>query len=227
MKFVLALILLFFVFTFGGNAQTRNDFRAWQTISLKGDITKKLELNCDFESRFEDNLIRAGRLFIEPGLKYKIKDETRVQLSYRWMRDHDQNWWGNRHRISLDFITGVENSRWKHQFRLRFQGEKNGYGFLDHRYTQPELFTRQMLKSSYYLSRILEPYVSLESRVLLLDPKSKLSAGFDRFRFRIGTDYKISKSLQAGVYFSLQQEFRRKTNDRIFVLGTEISWSIN
>ncbi|MCB0819721.1 MAG: DUF2490 domain-containing protein [Bacteroidetes bacterium] len=227
MKYHFLLVFSVFAFTFGGNAQTRDDFRTWQTFSLKGDITKKLELNLDLESRFENNSRQVGRLFFEPGLKYKIKGETRVQLSYRWMRDNDQIWWGNRHRISLDFISGIEHRRWKHQFRLRFQGEKNGYGFLDHRYTQPELFSRQMLKSSYYLSRTLEPYVSLESRILMLDPRSKLSAGFDRFRFRIGTDYKISKALQAGVYFSLQQEFRRKTNDRIFVLGTELSWAIN
>jgi hypothetical protein len=220
------LILFLSAIPFGGFSQTRDDFRYWQTLSVQGNLSRKLEYSVDAEARLEDNARKAGRLFLEPGLRYKFKGETRIQISYRWMRDFDQRWWGNRHRVSFDFIQGLEKSRWNHQIRFRFQAEKNGYGFLDHRFNLPEVFARQMIKSSFLLSRIWKPYFSAESRFLILEPRNRRDAGFDRFRIRIGTDYKISKYLEAGLYYCMQQETGYPVNDRIFILGTELTWKI-
>lgn len=216
------LLLLLFLMPLRADAQTRNDFRYWQTVAVQGNISRRLEFSFDGESRLEDNARRAGRFFLEPGLKYALSDQARVQLSYRWMRDFDERWWGNRHRLSLDFIAGIEQSRWKHQIRFRLQGEKNGYGFLDHRFRLPEVFARQMIKSSYILSRVWKPYVSAESRFLLIEPRNRRPPGFDRYRLRIGTDYQISKNLEAGIYYCLQQESGYEVNDRMFILGTEL-----
>jgi len=219
-------LVVLFAFPFGGFSQTRDDFRYWQTLTLQGNISRRLKYTFDGEARFEDNSRRAGRFFLEPGLRYDFKGETRLQLAYRWMRDFDERWWGNRHRLSFDVIQGFERYRWKHQIRFRFQAEKNGYGFLDHRYNLPEVFARQMIKSSYLLSRIWKPYISAESRFLIIEPRNRREAGFDRYRLRVGTDYRISKSLEAGIYYCMQQETGYAVNDRIFILGTELIWKI-
>jgi hypothetical protein len=223
MRILLLAFLCFY--TMSISAQTRDDFRFWSSVSWSSELNDKLSVVLDNEARWENNASVLGRYFIEPGIRYKFSDLFRLQLQYRFIRDFDERWWGNRNRITLDAIFKIKKARWKYLMRARFQYEKNGYGFIDESLDVPELYNREMIKVNYRLNRFWEPFISFEARFLFQDDALPGFIGFDRHRLRLGTDYNISNRLSVGAFLSWQQEWNRNTNDRLLILGTSISWN--
>ncbi|MEX1188292.1 MAG: DUF2490 domain-containing protein [Bacteroidia bacterium] len=219
------LLASLFLISTGVSAQTRDDFRFWSSFSYSTKITDKWTVLLDNEARWENNATVLGRYFFEPGIRYKFSDLFRLQLQYRFIRDFDERWWGNRHRVTLDAIFKIKQARWKYLIRSRFQYEVNGYGFIDESLSVPELYNREMMKVNYLVNRYWEPFVSFEARFLFQDDALPGFIGLDRHRLRVGTDYNISNQLKFGGFLSWQQEWNRQTNDRLLILGFEISWN--
>jgi hypothetical protein len=220
-----AILALLFIFPLLSIAQQREDMRFWATASYTKDLGDKWAVSLDNEARWENNASRLGRYFIEPGIRYNVSDLFRVQLQYRFIRDFSDRWWGNRQRVSLDAIFRIKQTRWKYIIRTRFQYEQNGYGYFDDTFNVPELYIRQSAKINYKINRFWEPFVSAEGRVLVQDDAVPSFIGVDRFRLKAGTDYNLSRKLTLGAFVMMQQEINRPKNDRLTVLGLEITWN--
>lgn len=220
-RFILLLLTLPLI----AQSQQREDLRFWASASYSHDLNKKWTIGLDNEARWENNASRLGRYFFEPSIRYNVSDLFRVQLQYRFIRDFGDRWWGNRNRVTLDAIFRIKQSHWKYIFRTRFQYEKNGYGYIDESLEVPELYIRQSAKINYKINRFWEPFVSVEGRVLVQDDAVPSFIGVDRFRLKAGTDYNLSRKLTLGAFVMMQQEINRPKNDRLTVLGLEITWN--
>jgi hypothetical protein len=219
------IIIVLFFLPLLAQAQQREDARFWASASYSHDLNNKWTIGLDNEARWENNASRLGRYFFEPGVRYNVSDLFRVQLQYRFIRDFSDRWWGNRNRVSLDAIFRIKKSQWRILLRTRFQYERNGYGFIDETLSVPEIFLRQSAKVNYKINRFWEPFVSTEGRVLIQDDGVPGFIGVDRFRLKAGTDYNLSRKLTLGAFIMMQQEVNRPVNDRLTILGIELTWN--
>jgi len=218
----LIILLLFPLFA---QSQQREDLRFWASASYSHDLNKKWTIGIDNEARWENNASRLGRYFFEPTVRYNVSDLFRIQLQHRFIRDFSDRWWGNRNRVTLDAVFRIKQARWRYLLRTRFQYERNGYGFIDETQSIPELYARQSAKVNYKINRFWEPFVSAEVRILIQDDAVPGFIGIDRFRLKAGTDYNLSRKLTLGAFIMMQEEINRPRNDRLTVLGLEITWN--
>lgn len=219
------IIIVLFFLPLLAQAQQREDARFWASASYSHDLNNKWTIGLDNEARWENNASRLGRYFFEPGVRYNVSDLFRVQLQYRFIRDFSDRWWGNRNRVSLDAIFRIKKSQWRILLRTRFQYERNAYGFIDETLSISEIFLRQSAKINYKINRFWEPFVSTEGRVLIQDDGVPGFIGVDRFRLKAGTDYNLSRQLTLGAFIMMQQEVNRPVNDRLTILGLELTWN--
>lgn len=224
MRIVLALLIC--IQTTGLLAQTRDDVRLWSSIILTAKISDNWSFKLENETRWEDNVELLGRYFVEPSIRYKAGKHFRFQAKYRFIKDIDDNRWGNKHRATLDAYYTVKNARWSYSIRSRFQYQANGYGFIDDEQSIAEVYHRERLKVSYRLNRIWEPFISIEGWLLIQDPALPGFIGIDRHRLKIGTDYKLSRQIDLGAFLSWQQEWNRNTNDRMLIFGFNASYEL-
>lgn len=224
MRSFLFLLFLFSI-PLSVSAQLREDFRAWGSLSWGAELSKRWTLQLDQEVRFEDNAEVLGRTFSAISFRYKISRVFRLQAHYRFIKDKDERWWGNRNRFMFDVVMRDQQARWRYLTRSRIQAEKNGYGFLDENSDILRIYYRQMAKVNYRLNRIWEPYISAEARFMIQDARMPGYKGFERHRFTIGTDYNLSDKLRLGAFFREQQEWNRPINDRYWIVGLELNWN--
>jgi len=222
-RFILLLLIILFPSIYF--AQVREDFRVWGAMSWGADLSDKWTLQVDQEFRFENNGQNLGRTFSAIGFRYKLSKVIRFQAHYRYIRDKDDRWWGNRNRLMFDVVLRTKQTQWRYLTRSRIQIEKNGYGFIDEKSDIPRIYFRQMAKINFRLNRIWEPYLSGEARFMIKDTRVPGYSGFDRHRITLGTDYNVTDKLRIGAFFREQQEWNRPRNDRYWIFGIELNWN--
>jgi hypothetical protein len=213
------------------HAQT-SDFGSWNTFSVSKDLGKKFSAGGDLELRFGDNLSRLNLFYINLGATYKITKWMRISGVYRFIDKYkDDNTFGFRHRLYVDLSLRQKllDERLILSARSRMQWEWRAAGYGSEAQGVPEIFWRNKFDVKYGVTDKLFPYVSLETRWQIQNPRFPYNDGcnFDRTRLYFGSDYKITDVITVGLYFMQQKEHNVVDPQTLNIIGLEYSISLD
>jgi hypothetical protein len=232
-----SLFLCFFLCSIGAvNAQdstTVQDFEMWTGISVKKSfLEKKLDFSLCQEFRFDENALHVDKYFTQFGGSFKLIDDLKLSLAYRFYRNNRNSGYRNEKRLITDLSYKHKVDRFQFQYRLRYQrhdilGESKDEGD----YATSKF--RLRLKSTYNIKGWkLDPYFTIEGFYTLEtinydfvdgggDPES--FSGIQKLRYTIGTSYKINKLMTVGAFYRVEQELKSyPTNyntSRLYYIG--------
>jgi hypothetical protein len=213
------------------HAQTR-DFGNWSTFSVNKNLNKKLSVGGDLELRFRDNLSRFNLFYINLGATYKVTKWMRVSGVYRFINKYkDDNTFGFRHRLYGDLVLRDKllDDRLILSARSRMQWEWRAAGYGNEVQGVPEIFWRNKFDVKYGVTDKLFPYVSVETRWQVQNPRFSYNDGYtyDRTRFFLGSDYKITDAITLGLYFMQQREVNVVDPQTLNIIGLEYTISLD
>lgn len=213
------------------HAQTQ-DFGNWNTFSLNKDLGKKLTVGGDLELRFSDNLSRFNLFYINLGASYKITKWMRVAGVYRFIDKYkDDNTFGFRHRLYGDLVLRhkILDDRLSLTARSRMQWEWRAAGYGSEAQGVPEIFWRNKFDVKYEATDKIYPYVSVETRWQIQNPRFSYNDGctFDRHRIFFGSDYKITDVITLGLYYMRQTEVNVADPESLNIIGLEYTISLD
>ncbi|GAB4132566.1 MAG: hypothetical protein Fur0041_03990 [Bacteroidia bacterium] len=207
-------------------AQT-SDLGMWNTFSFNKDLAKKFTFNFDQELRLRNNLSTLNLIYTNIGLTWKVNKTLRIAGVYRFIDKYkDDETWGVRHRIYTDFIFRFKPDNFTINYRARFQSEWRSWGYAAEFGNIPEMYLRNLLKVSYKINDHISPYVGMEARWQIENPRIVYHDGFDRIRFFAGVDYNINNSNTVGLYFLNQIEWNIVDPETLYIIGIEYSISL-
>ncbi|MDX2362595.1 MAG: DUF2490 domain-containing protein [Crocinitomicaceae bacterium] len=218
---LIALLMSSFV-----NAQdslVTSDFEAWAGITLqKSFFDKKLDLSLTQEFRFDDNSSHLDKFFTQLAGKYEIIDGLSIGLGYRYIRNRRNSEDRNEQRFHADVSYKHKVDRLTLNYRFRFQNRnelgrnKSEGSFASNKY-------RLRIKAKYNIKNWkFDPYISIEGffgqeRNSLDYVESVVDfeniSGFEKLRYTIGTNYKVAKFLDIGIYYRIEQGFKSYPNN--------------
>lgn len=202
-------------------AQT-SDFGMWNTFSLNKEITKKFSVGIDQELRLRDNLTTLHLLYTNFGASYKLSDNFKVSVVYRFIDRHKEDLtWGFRHRIYTDLTFKVKPGKFSIGYRARLQAEWRALGYSGEFGNIAEIFLRHQVKIEYKVSDDFEPYIGTEVRWQLQNPRIPYHESIDRGRYFAGVNYKINKHNTVGTYFLMQKEVNVINRQSLYIWGVE------
>lgn len=213
------------------DAQTQ-DFGSWNTFSVNKDLGKKFSAGGDLELRFSDNLSRFNLLYINLGATYKVTKWMRVTGVYRFIDKYkEDNSFGIRHRLYGDLVLRHKllDERLSLTARSRMQWEWRAAGYGSESQGVPEIFWRNKFDVKYGVTDKIFPYVSLETRWQIQNPRFSYNDGctFDRHRLYFGSDYKITDVITLGLYYMRQTEVNVVDPQTLNIIGLEYSISLD
>ena len=215
------LAFLAFLFSFSVAAQDStvvSDFEIWGGLSLeKSFLEKKLDFKLTQEFRFDENSTHLDRFFTELEGRYEIFKGFNLGLGYRFIRNRKNSGGVNEQRIFAKMSYKHKMDRLSLSYRFMFQNHDE-IGLSRDDGDDITKKYRLRIKATYNIKNWkLDPYLSVEgffaqehngiNYVETITETEKIS-GFEKIRFTLGTKYKISKLLQLGAFYRVEQEMK-------------------
>ncbi|MBC7410888.1 MAG: DUF2490 domain-containing protein [Bacteroidia bacterium] len=222
-------LILFIVFSLVNftYAQPTQDVGAWFTFNIDYEFKPKLTLLVTQELRLRENISALNLTYNDVGIQYTPIKSIKTSIVYRGIQKYS---WENpvsfRHRIMWDVVLKHKFNNIVLQYRSRLQAEVKNY------YTSIigkniEYFWRNKLALKYELNKRITPYLALEVRTQLHDPRNQFyDSETHRLRYQLGMDYKISQKKTIGIYYLIQDEFNLPNTQDQYIVGLEYSITI-
>jgi len=226
MKKIAFLIILITGISSHVLAQTINDAGLWCTFNVEKKLTQKFGVFLTEEYRLKENFSRNNLFYTDLGLFYKPIDLIKVSLSYRCIEkfqlDRSISF---RHRIMIDVLLKKKVEKFVLSFRQRLQTEyRNIYS--SELGSIPEWYTRSKLTVKYDLDKPINPYVAVELRYQIYNPRSvEVNKLWHRARYIAGLDYKKNDMHTFGLYYLIQREWNVSSPQNLYIVGLEYSLS--
>lgn len=194
-------------------AQT-TDVELWSGGALDVKLHKRFSASLEQVFKFNDTISHFKSAYTELGGKFKINRMFSFGFNYRYIENPPAK---NAHRFSGDFIfnLGKKGFPLSFQYRLRYQREKGVNN------NNAEDYVRNKFKLDYNLSKLVDPYISLEP-FFRFNGKNE----FRVMRYEIGLEWRIIKNLQLTSFYRLQKDVNVKRPDKTHVIGLMLSYEI-
>lgn len=190
------------------------DNEVWVGFTLKKQVSDRVTLSLDQQTRTMDNLEGIRANFFELGLKYELSKHFAVKGQYRYTIRNNMK---NTERLSLDLTT-----KWKYKpvkltfkYRLRFQNAVVDYT------GQNLTFLRNRFTLQYKISKKWQAYTEYESFY-----KFNQKNEFRGNRYTFGAKYRISKQMNLNAFYQIDQEINVKDPIRENIFGMVLQWEI-
>lgn len=212
-------------------SQTRiNDAGARFSIKLRYKLNEKEYLNLMYRTRILENFSELNSWFIDAGYGYKINNDLKISLHYRFNSSiTNNNYFRTLHRYYLraDYRQFI-NKYWILHNRIILQHtthrfvtdiQDNGYK----PYYRTDL--RERIGFSYNLSSSDNIFLHNEWMFTLSDNPVELR----RNRLYVGYEKDINDDTNIKCYFILQSSFHKRKNPdtNYFIFGIDINFMIN
>lgn len=201
------------------------DANLWMGYGLEMEMTKKISLELESQTRFNNNASSFNQFYTELSAGYDIIKPINVSGTYRYSRKNNGDYYFSQNRFCLDLSYKFKldmglgfktRARYQHVFdRLK---EVNGV------YPDKGNLYRQSFKISYDIPnfKLITPYIGGELFYALqpVNPTSKL----DTYRFKAGMDFDLPKRISLRLFYTYEYEHR--TVDNIaHIYGFQINYA--
>ena len=217
-KFLFAVC--FFFFGVGSVFSQTKDAGLWTSISVDKKITQALSFGISEELRFNENVSELGTFFTDAGLTYRITDDFRFAVNYRFInkRKLDDSY-SKRHRYYFDVSYRKKTGKLTPVLRVRIQSQYTDVLSSDQGGV-PDWYLRPKFSLRYNLKGAINPYISSEL-FYTLDKRV-----FDNVRYTFGVERNLGDKLKADLFFLHQREFNVKKPEYDYIWGFGLTYSL-
>ncbi len=188
----LLLILCFFIpgiFSYHASAQI-DDVGLWTGITLKKQITRKLEGTLSEQLRLQHDLTAINQLLTDAGLTYSVTKKFKAGINYRFIQSNQENYYSKRHRFYIDLSYKEKFGIISLTLRERIQTQYSDY-YSRENGKIPIWTLRSKLTAKFDLNKKYSPYLAGEIYYLIDDAKE--IEGYSRYRIETGFDYDFNR----------------------------------
>jgi len=119
-------LLLFVLLSCSKLWSQTNDAGLWLDVDLSHELNKRFELTLSPEVRFDENITRWSRLFVDIGAEYKASKKISLQAAYRGGVGNDGVHVDGRQRMQYGIAVKEKWNDWTIQFLSRAQFSMSG-----------------------------------------------------------------------------------------------------
>jgi hypothetical protein len=227
MKKWVLFFLIIICFPCGIFSQAVNDAGLWATINVEKKLNKRLELFITEEYRRKENFTQPNLFYTDIGFSLKPAGFLKLSFSYRFIQKYmEDETYSFRHRLMLDILLKKKFGKVTASFRERVQAEvRNVYTSANGKL--PEWYSRNKVELKYDLDKPVTPYLSVEFRYQLNNPRDMESDHtWHRVRYAGGVDYKMNDKHSFSVYYLLQRGFNVSAPQNLYILGVAYTLSL-
>ena len=106
-------------------AQNNNDFRAWSSFEIGGNLTKKFSLSLKTQARFYNQLTQLNGVYYSLDASRKIKNKWSIESGLRF---NTSNTW-NSFRMRIGLSKKFKLNKIEFSIRGLYQVQLNEFGF--------------------------------------------------------------------------------------------------
>jgi hypothetical protein len=219
--------VFFYLGTGKATAQNYPDAGSWNTFNIEYGINSRFTALFTEEYRVKENFSRLNLFYTNLGIEYKATKYFKAALVYRFIDKYqDDNTFSYRHRLMLDLTLKKKFGKFGLSYRQRLQAEKRDIYSSDDGTTN-EWYSRNKFAVKYDLDKPYTPYVSVELRYQLHNPrKIESDQTWHRVRYVVGVDYKLNDRSAFGVYYLIQREWNVIDPQHQYIVGLEYTLSL-
>jgi hypothetical protein len=225
-KLIICLLILNVTAVFAQATKPEQDAGLWATLNVEKKFKEKYSVFYTQEFRLRENFSRVNLFYSEIGLEARPAKFLKVALSYRNIQKNQPDGSYNfRHRFQLDITLKKKFGNFELAYRQRLQRELRDVYSSD-KGMLPEWYSRNKFTLKYDFDKPIQPYIAVELRYQISDPRRMDSDGtWHRIRYIGGFDYKVNDKNKLGLYYLVQNEFNVVTPQSIYIVGVEYSYS--
>src|ERR1035437_197110 len=203
-------------------AQNYPDAGSWNTFNVEYGINSKFTVLFTEECRVKENFSRLNLFYTNLGVEYKVTKYFKAALVYRFIDKYqDDNTFSYRHRLMLDLTLKNKFGKFGLSYRQRLQAEEKDIYSSDAGRIN-EWYSRNKFAVKYDLNKPYTPYVSVELRYQLHNPrKLESEQTWHRVRYVAGIDYTLNDKNTVGVYYLIQKECNVLDPQDEYIVGLE------
>lgn len=191
---------------------------------LQKEITQNLDIDLEYEHRFDKYITSFEKAFFEPSISYSFNKNLRLGASYRLaLNQNNSRQRKLQSRSSAYFQYRFEIDDFRFRFRTTMQ-----YGFDDlsgaSDYMNNKLVSRNSVQIDYdWFGTKFRPYAKYEFFTHLNHQQGTI---INQQRMSLGSSYKISKALSVDAFYMFKNEMNivAPVNAHIFGAGIEYSF---
>jgi len=229
------LVLILTLLSFQVKAQYK-DLESWYTIGVSKKLGEKWNVSLDEEFRFNSNATKLSKHFTDLQFKFKKRSWIYYQLGTRYYFEKSKDdYWNGALRINLDLNLKAKYDDFSFISRTRLQSSLNEENTIGRLHSDEALF-REKITLKYNLKKYnLTPFIS--SEIFIEDyfvfnnsnAKKPISVKYEsnKFRLKIGTDWKINKQHNLRFSYGYQQEMHQVINQRDFLIQIGYTYKLS
>ena len=224
---ILLLLIIPFGFSTDIIAQAVNDAGLWTTINVEKKFKNNVSIFLTEEYRRKENFTRTNLFYTDLGVEVRPLNFLKVSLAYRMIEKYlIDNTFSYRHRLMLNITLKDKIGNLSLSYRQRIQAEERNI-FSSPNGSIPEWYSRNKFELKYDLNKPVTPYLAIELRYQINDPRNTESNGlWHRRRYVAGIDYKKSDRSTYGLYYLIQNEYNVSAPENLYIIGLEYSLTL-
>jgi hypothetical protein len=223
-KIYLPAFLLFLLLGNNLISEAQNpDVRLRLYGKLQKEISQKIDVDLEYEHRFDKYITSFEKAFMEPSLSYSFNKNIRMGASYRLaLNQNNSRQRKLQSRSSAYFQYRFELDDFRFRLRTTMQ-----YGFDDlsvaNDFINNKLVSRNSIQIDYdWFGTKLRPYAKYEFFTHLNHPQGII---INQQRMSLGSSYKISKALSVDAFYMFENEMNIVAPVNAHILGAGIEYS--
>lgn len=202
--------IILFLCTCSASAQTQ-DANLWVSGGFGADITDKISLSYEMQSRIYKNVTALDSYINEIGVSYEPLKNLEVSGDYRYSRKNQESHYEGVHRIALNLAYDykIDGAGLRIKARVRYQVPFNYLGVInDAIYPDNRNVMRFKLSAKYTPTNLkkVQPFASYEF-YKALSPKNIYNP-IDSYRITFGVSFNLPKRHSLDLYYLLEKEYR-------------------
>ncbi len=212
-KFLIGLICVLGI----SKAQNNDDFRAWSSFEISGNLTKKFSLSFKTQTRFYNQVTQLNGFYHSLDASRKIKKKWSLEGGLRF---NTSNTW-NSFRMRIGVAKKLKINKIDFSIRGLYQVQLNEFGFHENYRNVPISSARIKIQAEKKLIKHLK--IKLFSEPLWR--KEGTGVFLRRIRNSVGLSYDLNKNLNADISYLIQPQFypRRVVNIISFSLSYDLT----
>lgn len=196
---------------------SQEDFGTWTKISFDYKLNKKVSFNSKTELRTKDNSRTRSQFYTQLSTRYKFNKKLSINLAYR-LKSLNENYGEeiqNRFHSDINYKSKIEDLsiyfRLRTQYNITYNSDNDWY-------------ERTRLKLKYEFNKKLSCFIYNEFYFLINEIENN---GFHKNRFGTGLEYKISKTISAGLKYLRIAAVNVENPKTMNVIGLSFAHKLN
>lgn len=216
------LFYIFLLLTYYGFSQ-ENDMATWVSAGISKEIADDFDISLEQGIRLSDNSSAINSINTDLGLSYSLAKHFDLKLGYRFSNKSKDNGYFAKHRWNIDGSFDTKISRFKFEYRNRFQIEKDTY-INEQTDLYPTYENRNKLKIEYNIRGcVTDPYTSVETYHIL---NAATPYSITNYRYSLGVTTKLKYDIKLDIAF-LYNRSLSETIENAFIFNLGVSYKLD